>query len=776
MAGGLGVSRWHLVLILILVLGAGLITIYGNLRLHQYPLLPFTTQWQGDTLVVTEVPAGSPFQPDDRFVSVDGLAVAGIGHLFALNDIVRAGSWHNIRVERDGRQVQIDLIPDPVFPSFLPWVALVVSLAVLVIALGTFLIKPGAPSILNFVVSQAGLAVLIGTLQPTDYATSLIYWFFFFITPVLFFRLLAVLPEEEALRRQLQPRVQQMVGLGLVLAIVAMLVINIRYVHPETYRAYLGVIRVAWWIMIGLNGAAIIALLVYGLTVPMRWVRSLRARRKLQWFLWGMVAGIGPFLIASYIPFQVLRLFDLPVQRIVLTVTTPFMILVPLSTAVAILRYQLLDIDFLIWRSVRFIAALLAVMLGGTLATMIILRWIWPAGWSPLYVYLIIPVLVILTFPYSERLMARFITQRYKEFDYDLLETVEKYSAQLCDTVSREQIMNLTARLALRLLAPEWLLFVFRDRDGRTVPTHWVNIPDSFLTLLNQKRFDDVFGPGDSDGTTTLAINPVVADFRLAVPIHAAGCSRGLLMLGRKKGESDYTVKDQRFLNILADQVGIALRSINEMDNLAKEIQASGQESLKSFWDRLQSLRVEKDQLEKMAMTDPLTGCGNRRFFYNALQRECHRAIRFGETFGLAMMDLDHFKQVNDAYGHAAGDHVLQEVAEVTRKAVRNTDILCRFGGEEFVLILAYVDKESLYIVSEKIRQAIEATTFSYGNFKLRIAVSIGSTIVSGQHGVVDSEQVVNRADRAMYFAKYHGRNQSVLYEDLPQEWKFIES
>jgi len=286
-------------LILILVLGAGLITIYGNLRLHQYPLLPFTTEWQGDMLVVTEVPAGSPFQEGDRFVSVDGLAVAGIGHLFALNDIVRAGSWHNIRVERDGRQVQIDLIPDPVFPDFLPWVALVVSLAVLVIALGTFLIKPGSPSILNFVVSQAGLAVLIGTLQPTDYATSLIYWFFFFITPVLFFRLLAVLPEEAALRQQLHPRVQQMVGLGLVLAIVAMLVINIRYVHPETYRAYLGVIRVAWWIMIGLNGAAIVALLAYGLTVPMRWVRSLRARRKLQWFLWGMVAGIGPFLIAS---------------------------------------------------------------------------------------------------------------------------------------------------------------------------------------------------------------------------------------------------------------------------------------------------------------------------------------------------------------------------------------------------------------------------------------------------------------------------------------------
>jgi diguanylate cyclase (GGDEF)-like protein len=596
------------------------------------------------------------------------------------------------------------------------------------------------------------------------------------MTPVLFFRLLAVLPEEESVRQRLQPRVQQMLGLGLVLAIIAMLLINVRYVHPEVYRSYGHIFGAAWWVMIGLNGLAIVLLLGYGLVVPMRWVRSLRARRKLQWFLWGMVAGIGPFFLASYVPFMVLRLFGLPVQRVILSVTTPFLILIPLSTAVAMLRYQLLDIDFLVWRSIRFIAALFAAALAGTLLTVAILHWLWPADWPPLLAFIIIPMTIVLAYPAADRLMARFIIQRYKEFDYDLLETMEKFAAWLCDTVSREQIMNLSARLTLRLLAPEWLLFVFRDRDGRSVPAHWVNIPDSFLTMLNQKRYDDVFGPGDSDGTTTLAISPVVADFRLAVPIHAAGCSRGLLMLGRKKGEADYTEKDQRLLNILADQIGIALRSISELDHLAKEIQASGQENLKTFWDRLQSLRAEKDQLEKMAMTDPLTGCGNRRFFFNALQRECHRAVRFGETFGLAMLDLDHFKQVNDAYGHAAGDQVLREVAELTRRTVRNTDILCRFGGEEFVLILAYVDKESLYIVAEKIRQAVEAATFTYGSFKIRITVSVGATIVSGQRGVVDAELVVNRADRAMYFGKYHGRNQSVLYEDMPQEWRFTEN
>lgn len=165
------------------------------------------------------------------------------------------------------------------------------------------------------------------------------------------------------------------------------------------------------------------------------------------------------------------------------------------------------------------------------------------------------------------------------------------------------------------------------------------------------------------------------------------------------------------------------------------------------------------EKIQRIATRDELTGTANRRFMMDLLREEIQRVDRSGATLMVAILDIDYFKQVNDGYGHQAGDRCLQEFARVVQSSIRSTDRLARWGGEEFLILLTDTDFALALACLERVRTQVEQAVVTLGQIEIRITVSIGVT----QFQAGDStEQTIDRADLALYAAKAQGRNQVV--------------
>jgi len=164
--------------------------------------------------------------------------------------------------------------------------------------------------------------------------------------------------------------------------------------------------------------------------------------------------------------------------------------------------------------------------------------------------------------------------------------------------------------------------------------------------------------------------------------------------------------------------------------------------------------------LEQLALTDELTNLPNRRAIENWGVRQLSGAARYGFEFWIAVADLDHFKNVNDTYGHKAGDTVLKRVAEILKSHSRKSDICGRIGGEEFLLSLSHATAENVKLVLDRIRSEIEATKFSFDGNSLTVTASFGVACFNGENAC-DLSQIISHADAALYTAKRLGRNRT---------------
>lgn len=170
-------------------------------------------------------------------------------------------------------------------------------------------------------------------------------------------------------------------------------------------------------------------------------------------------------------------------------------------------------------------------------------------------------------------------------------------------------------------------------------------------------------------------------------------------------------------------------------------------------------LRERVDRGLELSVIDQLTGLYNRRYMNNQLQQFMHRAVIGNKPLSVMMLDIDHFKHINDTYGHQAGDEVLQEIAERLRQNVRPMDVVCRPGGEEFLVILPDTPGDMACAAAERVRRAVAAGTFSVLGNTRQVSVTI-SAGVSSLNGVDDTmAELMGRADSALYQAKSAGRN-----------------
>ena len=208
--------------------------------------------------------------------------------------------------------------------------------------------------------------------------------------------------------------------------------------------------------------------------------------------------------------------------------------------------------------------------------------------------------------------------------------------------------------------------------------------------------------------------------------------------------------------------------SFNIPDDLLDSIQHNIENIIKTFdvpeenkMEVIKQINYMYSRTKYLSLTDELTELPNRRCFDNEFNKEFLRAQRYKNNLTLVMFDIDHFKQVNDTYGHQCGDYILKQVSKAALQTFRQTDMVYRTGGEEFMVILTETDINQCIIPLERFRKTIETLLLEFNNQNINITVSIGACQYSPK--IKTKEELIEKTDCALYKAKNSGRNQTVL-------------
>lgn len=209
--------------------------------------------------------------------------------------------------------------------------------------------------------------------------------------------------------------------------------------------------------------------------------------------------------------------------------------------------------------------------------------------------------------------------------------------------------------------------------------------------------------------------------------------------------------------------------NFNFSDEILDQIQQNIQSIIENFdvpednkLDVIRKINFMYTKTKELSITDALTGLYNRRHFENTADREFLRAVRYKNNLTFAVIDIDFFKHINDTYGHLCGDKILKEVAFILTESFRKTDMVFRYGGEEFVIILPETNSQNAQIPLERLRKAIENNHFKFKTQEIKVTISVG--YASNIEDCEDAIELFSYADEALYQSKENGRNQITNY------------
>jgi len=328
------------------------------------------------------------------------------------------------------------------------------------------------------------------------------------------------------------------------------------------------------------------------------------------------------------------------------------------------------------------------------------------------------------------------------------LKLMENLSKTATNVEYKEEILDNIIRAFMQAVeAKSGALFTVEDKTGDLVLGAGVeltpNIPRNFKFNKDSPVFAEISKITSPTSATEILQDstyenlllfkekPASPSSFLLVPLTYKNRNVGVVLLNSKRDRGNYLRKHRGLIETLAGQAAIIVANIT---------------------------------YDRQVIIDGLTGLYVHWFFYQCLEKEISRAERQNSSLALLMVDLDHFKQFNDTYGHPTGDKALVKVAEVLKKDLRDIDTVARYGGEEFAVILPGVDERLAFRTAERIRKGLESYRFDVVNGKFRLTLSIGISIY--EKGV-PAEEMVERADKALYWVKQHGRNQVKSWENL---------
>jgi len=226
----------------------------------------------------------------------------------------------------------------------------------------------------------------------------------------------------------------------------------------------------------------------------------------------------------------------------------------------------------------------------------------------------------------------------------------------------------------------------------------------------------------------------------LTLPLAVEGEILGCLSLNSDEPNA-FDAQDLQFLSVIGYQMAASLKHFQRFSSV-----------------------------KNMATYDTLTGLYNRRYFEERLGVEAEKSFYSGVPLSLVMVDIDHFKKVNDTFGHTEGDQILCKISSLLKNSVRRKDTVARYGGEEFMLILPEAGLEQSFVIAERIRQSVEKTLFEVERAQVNLTLSMGISNFPS-HRVKSKEELIKMADQALYDAKRGGRNRVCIFAEKSSQW-----
>ena len=259
----------------------------------------------------------------------------------------------------------------------------------------------------------------------------------------------------------------------------------------------------------------------------------------------------------------------------------------------------------------------------------------------------------------------------------------------------------------------------------------------------------------------------VAARFHLRVTAAVVAALSGVILFVTKNGQQPFGDIPLRETIVSAQELIFVLSTMSlSLGALLAQHRRNERELEARVAERTVALSAANERLQTLAVTDFLTGTLNRRALFELLQREIDRERRYGRSFAVIAFDIDHFKEVNDRWGHAAGDVVLQRAVALTLGTLRHSDVLARYGGEEFVIVAPETDRAGALQLAERVRSALRSSDIVLDSGVLRVTASFGVAFFDPRDE--RPEQIILRADRALYAAKAAGRDRVVEQDAGP--------
>lgn len=376
---------------------------------------------------------------------------------------------------------------------------------------------------------------------------------------------------------------------------------------------------------------------------------------------------------------------------------------------------------------------------------------------------------------HKENVELTVLTQQYREKSQLLEETL--YSLQRLSDVGKmitsvldlEQVYEIIFNQVKDLIpndffgiglvdeADRMIEYKFMVEDGTRVYGAKISIdsPTSFAAYSYKKQEEILVNSKDDTYKNYVQIRTSTygepMNALMFVPLILQGKAIGVLS-AQTRLEGVYNAQTLSTLKTLASYLSIAILNAQKSDSLRREV-----EQRKAAQQKLEQMNASLDKLSKI---DALTGLANRRYFDDVAQMIVHNAQRLGLTLSMLMIDVDHFKEFNDEFGHLYGDAMIKLVARIIEDAVqRSSDVVARFGGDEFIVLLSDTDVSGAELIARKMVEKLEETTQKY---KQEVTLSIGIASLSVKPGI-EIEDIIDLSDKALYQAKQNGRNQIVI-------------
>ena len=326
---------------------------------------------------------------------------------------------------------------------------------------------------------------------------------------------------------------------------------------------------------------------------------------------------------------------------------------------------------------------------------------------------------------------------------YDALKILNEESSKLLSSLNEKVIVQNLVEGAYRIMPTEIMFFIIKGRDAEIL--HGKDLSEREQKIFNAK------------GT----VLDMAANSREHIYISDVRNYRSPIMPFKTDDVNSVFLLPMYYERNLLGILVLLLDKINALSTYQIELlKVLGNQASTS----MANARFHAE-IERLAITDGLTGLFNHKQFQERLAQEFDRLGRFSEPLSLLLIDIDFFKKINDTYGHPAGDLVLKKVAGMVQKTVRNVDIPARYGGEEFAVVLVGTDEKGAMHMAERLRKTIMDKKFTSDGTPFSVTVSIG--ISTNTRDVKKKEELVDRADKALYTAKENGRNQCVFWREI---------